>query len=45
MATLGWDFVPEVILGQWVSPQAWRKNVSGFIGIPEIIPFWNVKKV
>jgi peptide/nickel transport system substrate-binding protein len=36
--------VPEVILGQWVSPAAWRKNVSGFIGIPEIIPFWNVKK-
>jgi peptide/nickel transport system substrate-binding protein len=44
MAALGWDFVPEVILGQWVSPQAWRKNVSGFIPIPEIIPFWNVKK-
>jgi peptide/nickel transport system substrate-binding protein len=44
MATLGWDFVPEVILGQWVSPQAWRKNVNGFIGIPEIIPFWNVTK-
>ena len=44
MAALGWDFVPEVILGQWVSPAASRKNVSGFIGIPEIIPFWNVKK-
>jgi peptide/nickel transport system substrate-binding protein len=44
MATLGWEFVPEVILGQWVSPQAWRKNVSGFLGVPEIIPFWNVKK-
>jgi peptide/nickel transport system substrate-binding protein len=44
MAALGWDDVPAVILGQWVSPQAWRKNVSGFIGIPEIIPFWNVKK-
>ncbi len=44
MATLGWEFVPEVILGQWVSPSAMRKNVSGFIGIPEIIPFWNVTK-
>ncbi|HSU05456.1 MAG TPA: ABC transporter substrate-binding protein, partial [Acetobacteraceae bacterium] len=44
MATLGWDFVPEVILGQWVSPTAMRKNVSGFIGIPGIIPFWNVIK-
>lgn len=44
MATLGWQFVPEVILGQWVAPSAMRKNVSGFIGIPEIIPFWNVKK-
>ncbi len=44
MAVLGWEFVPEVILGQWVSPAAMRKNVDGFIGIPEIIPFWNVTK-
>jgi len=44
MAKLGWEFVPEVILGQWVSPSAMRKNVNGFIGVPEIIPFWNVTK-
>ncbi|MGH7153928.1 MAG: ABC transporter substrate-binding protein, partial [Acetobacteraceae bacterium] len=44
MATLGWDFVPQVILGQWVSPAAMRKTVNGMIGVPEIIPFWNVTK-
>ncbi len=44
MAELGWDVVPEVILGQWVAPAAMRKNVNGMIGIPEIIPFWNVTK-
>jgi peptide/nickel transport system substrate-binding protein len=44
LAVLGWNDVPEVILGQWVSPSAMRKNVSGFIGVPEIIPFWNVTK-
>jgi len=44
LAVLGWNNVPEVILGQWVSPAAMRKNVGGFIGVPEIIPFWNVTK-
>lgn len=44
MAKLGWEFVPEVILGQWVAPSAMRSNVNGFIGVPEIIPFWNVTK-
>ena len=44
MAVIGWDFVPEVILGQWVAPAAMRKNVNGIIGVPEIIPFWGVTK-
>ncbi|HEX5326679.1 MAG TPA: ABC transporter substrate-binding protein [Acetobacteraceae bacterium] len=44
MATVGWDFVPQVLLGQWVSPAAMRKDVNGFIGIPNVIPFWNVTK-
>jgi peptide/nickel transport system substrate-binding protein len=39
-----WDFVPAVYMGQWTQPAAWRKNVKGFIGVPEIIPFWNVEK-
>ncbi len=39
-----WDFVPTVYMGQWTSPAAWRKNVKGFVKVPEIIPFWNVEK-
>lgn len=44
MQRLAWDFVPTVLLGQYVSPVAYRTNVHGFIGMPEIIPFWNVQK-
>jgi len=39
-----WDFVGAVLLGQVTRPTAHRKTVTGFIGIPEIIPFWNVQK-
>jgi peptide/nickel transport system substrate-binding protein len=39
-----WDFVPAVYLGQWTQPAAWRTNVKGMIGVPEVIPFWNVEK-
>jgi peptide/nickel transport system substrate-binding protein len=44
MQTIAWDVVPQVMLGQWVSPAAMRKNVHGIIGMPDIIPFWNVYK-
>jgi peptide/nickel transport system substrate-binding protein len=44
MQALAWDFVPMVLLGQWVSPAAMRKTVNGMIGMPDIIPFWNVSK-
>jgi peptide/nickel transport system substrate-binding protein len=40
-----WDFVPMVYLGQWTQPCAHRKNVQGIIGMPELVPFWNIKKV
>jgi peptide/nickel transport system substrate-binding protein len=39
-----WDFVPSVYLGQWTQPAAWRNNVKGVIGMPEVIPFWNIEK-
>ncbi len=39
-----WDFVPAVYMGQWTQPAAWRRNVKGVIGVPEIIPFWNIEK-
>lgn len=38
-----WDFVPHMYFGQWFQPSAQRK-LSGLIGMPELIPFWNVKK-
>jgi peptide/nickel transport system substrate-binding protein len=39
-----WNFVPMVYLGQWVSPVAYRKTLSGVVAIPEIVPFWNIEK-
>lgn len=39
-----WTFVPHVYLGEWVQPAAMRANVKGVIGIPELIPFWNIEK-
>ena len=39
-----WDYVPCVYMGQWTQPAGWRSNVKGVIGVPEIIPFWNIEK-
>jgi len=44
MQKVFWDFVPTVLLGRYSQPVAYRSNVKGFIGMPEIIPFWNVEK-
>lgn len=38
-----WDFVPHIYYGQWVQPSAHR-GLEGLIGMPELIPFWNVRK-
>jgi peptide/nickel transport system substrate-binding protein len=40
-----WNYVPHVHYGQWVQPSAYRSNLTGFIGMPEIVPFWNVRRV
>jgi len=40
----GWDFIPHILAGQWKSPVAMRRNVSGFLPVPDLIPFWNVEK-
>jgi len=45
MQSVFWDFVPTVLLGRSAQPAAYRSNVKGFIGMPEIVPFWNVEKV
>ena len=34
----------HVYLGQFFRGSAWRKNVTGVIGMPEIVPFWNMEK-
>ena len=39
-----WNFVPHLYYGQWTQPVAHRKNVTGWVHVPEIIPFWNVQK-
>jgi peptide/nickel transport system substrate-binding protein len=39
-----WNFVPHLYYGQWTQPTVHRKNVTGWVHVPEIIPFWNVQK-
>ena len=41
----GWDYVPHVLLGQFFRNSAWRKNIRGVIGMPEMVGFWNMEKV
>ena len=44
MQQVFWDFVPTVLCGRFLSPVAYRSNVKGWLGMPEILPFWNVEK-
>ena len=39
-----YDWIPFVVFGRWQQPVAYRKNVKGWLSMPEIIPFWNVEK-
>jgi peptide/nickel transport system substrate-binding protein len=39
-----WDIVPHLYYGQWNQPIAHRKNVQGWLPVPEVIPFWNLTK-
>jgi peptide/nickel transport system substrate-binding protein len=39
-----WNFVPHMYYGQWQQPTAHRKNVTGWLHMPDIIAFWNVTK-
>lgn len=39
-----WDIVPHLYFGQWKQPIAHRKNVQGWLPVPEVIPFWNLTK-
>jgi peptide/nickel transport system substrate-binding protein len=39
-----WTVVPHLYFGQWMQPTAHRKNVTGWLHIPELIAFWNLQK-
>jgi peptide/nickel transport system substrate-binding protein len=39
-----WDFVPHLYLGQFFRSSAWRRNIKGVIGMPELVGFWNMEK-
>jgi hypothetical protein len=36
--------VTQVHLGPVVSPVAYRNTISDIVAIPEVIPFWNMKR-
>ncbi|ESY32189.1 ABC transporter substrate-binding protein [Mesorhizobium sp. LNJC391B00] len=44
MQAIWWDFVGDVRLGKYVSPIAHRKTLTGLIGMPQIVPMWNMQK-
>lgn len=44
MQKLWWDFVGDVRLGKYVSPITRRKTLTGVIGMPQIVPMWNMQK-
>jgi peptide/nickel transport system substrate-binding protein len=39
------EIVQYIPFGQWVSPVAFRSNVSGILAVPETQVFWNVAKM
>ncbi|MER9108067.1 ABC transporter substrate-binding protein [Mesorhizobium sp. M0848] len=39
-----WNFVGTVLLGEAVSPIARRKTLTGLIGMPSLMPMWNMQK-
>jgi peptide/nickel transport system substrate-binding protein len=39
-----WTYGHHGYLGQFFRVSAWRKNIKGIIGIPELVPFWNIEK-
>ncbi|MGR9272677.1 ABC transporter substrate-binding protein (plasmid) [Rhizobium leguminosarum] len=45
MQQTAWDLAGTVLLGKVLSPIARRKTLTGLIGMPEIVPMWNMQKV
>lgn len=44
MQARAWDVVPQVFLGNMFRSSAWRRELTGVIAMPEIVPFWNMEK-
>ncbi|MES0056621.1 MULTISPECIES: ABC transporter substrate-binding protein [unclassified Mesorhizobium] len=44
MQRIAWDYVPQVMLGGVVAPIARRKTLTGLIGMPDVVPLWNMQK-
>ncbi|MER9560363.1 ABC transporter substrate-binding protein [Mesorhizobium sp. M0323] len=44
MQQVYWNFVGTVLLGQAVSPIVRRKTLTGLIGMPGLVPMWNMEK-
>ncbi|MEI9425747.1 ABC transporter substrate-binding protein [Mesorhizobium sp. Cs1299R1N1] len=44
MQQIWWDYVPEILLGQIVSPSVRRKTLIGLVEAPSVFPMWNMHK-
>ncbi|WP_407185338.1 ABC transporter substrate-binding protein [Bradyrhizobium centrosematis] len=44
MQRVWWDFVGDILLGQYVSPIARRTTLAGLIEMPAVNPMWNMYK-
>ncbi|RWI86433.1 MAG: ABC transporter substrate-binding protein [Mesorhizobium sp.] len=44
MQQVAWDLAGTVFLGRVVTPIARRKTLTGLIGMPELVPMWNMEK-
>ncbi|MQX90427.1 ABC transporter substrate-binding protein [Sinorhizobium meliloti] len=44
MQQIAWDLAGTVLLGRATVPIARRKVLTGIIGMPEIVPMWNMQK-
>ncbi|MER8874770.1 ABC transporter substrate-binding protein [Mesorhizobium sp. M0814] len=44
MQQVAWDLAGTVLLGRVVTPIARRKTLTGVIGMPELVPMWNMQK-
>jgi peptide/nickel transport system substrate-binding protein len=39
-----WDIVPQLFPGNMFRSSAWRRELTGVIAMPELVPFWNMEK-